>query len=333
MRKLLGLLICGFVAGQGFAQFPSGQMRGNGQPPTGRFYGKIVDAANKGIEAASVTLVTTKMDSATKQPKDLIVGGMLTSNTGDFSVENIPLFGKYKLRITGIGYKQQEKQVAFEMPNRNSGVSDPSAMLGALDKDLGNIKLEIDDKILSTVTVTASKPLVQMGIDRKIFNVDRNITSAGGSAIDVMKNVPSVNVDIDGNVTLRNNAPQIFVDGRPTNLTLEQIPADAIESVEIITNPSAKFDASGGTAGILNIVLKKNKRVGYSGNLRVNVDSRGKFGGGGDINIRQNRINILASGMYHQRKSIGTGETIRQNLIYNLNTSNQQDRSIMNGQM
>jgi len=331
MRKLLGLLICGFVAGQGFAQFPSGQMRGNGQPPTGRFYGKIVDAANKGIEAASVTLVTTKMDSATKQPKDLIVGGMLTSNTGDFSVENIPLFGKYKLRITGIGYKQQEKQVAFEMPNRNSGVSDPSAMLGALDKDLGNIKLEIDDKILGTVTVTASKPLLQMGIDRKIFNVDRNITSAGGSAIDVMKNVPSVNVDIDGNVTLRNNAPQIFVDGRPTNLTLEQIPADAIESVEIITNPSAKFDASGGTAGILNIVLKKNKRVGYSGNLRANVDSRARFGGGGDINIRQNKINVFASGMYNQRKSISNGNTKRENLIYKPSTSEQIDKTTMVG--
>ena len=75
-----------------------------------------------------------------------------------------------------------------------------------------------------------------------------------------MRNVPSVNVDIDGNVTLRNNTPQIFVDGRPTNLTLEQIPADAIQSVELITNPSAKFDASGGTAGILNIVLKEEQK-------------------------------------------------------------------------
>src|SRR5215218_5949012 len=332
MRKLFGLLICGFVAGQAFAQFPpGGQMRGNGQPPAGRFYGKIVDAANKGIEAASVTLVTSKMDSATKQQKEVIVGGMLTSNTGDFSVENIPLFGKYKLRITGIGYKQQEKQVGFEMPNRNSGISDPSAMLGALDKDLGNIKLEIDEKILGTVTVTASKPLLQMGIDRKIFNVDRNITSAGGSAIDVMKNVPSVNVDIDGNVTLRNNAPQIFVDGRPTNLTLEQIPADAIESVEIITNPSAKFDAPGGTAGILNIVLKKNKRVGYSGNLRANVDSRARFGGGGDINIRQNKINVFASGMYNQRKSISNGYTERTVFDPNSTHTFQDDRNTMTG--
>ncbi|WP_301924097.1 hypothetical protein [Ferruginibacter sp.] len=93
-----------------------------------------------------------------------------------------------------------------------------------------------------------------MSIDRKIFNVEKNITSVGGTAVDVMKNVPSVNVDIDGNVTLRNAAPQIFVGGRPTTMTLEQIPADAISTVEIITNPSAKFDASGGGSGILNIV-------------------------------------------------------------------------------
>ena len=262
MRKILSLLLFAFLAFQGVAQAPAGQGRGGGTLPTGRFYGKVVDGSNKGIEAASVTLVASKPDSATKQVKETIIGGMLTSKMGDFSVENVPVFGKYKLRISGIGFQQREIPVGFEMPNRNGGGNDPSAMLNAMDKDLGNIKLEIDDKVLGNVTVTASKPQLQMGIDRKIFTVDKNITSAGGSAVDVMKNVPSVNVDIDGNVTLRNSAPQIFVDGRPTNLTLEQIPADAIESVEIITNPSAKFDASGGTAGILNIVLKKKQASG-----------------------------------------------------------------------
>jgi outer membrane receptor protein involved in Fe transport len=314
MRKLLAILILGLINVTTWAQMPAGQMRrpGNGQQPMGRLYGKIVDASNKGIEAASVTLVTSKLDSATKKPKEVIVGGMLTSKDGDFSLENIPLFGRYKLRVSGIGYKQYEAQTGFDLPNRNA-MSDPSAMLGALDKDLGNIKLQVDDKILSGITVTASKPGLQMGIDRKVFNVDKNIVTAGGTAVDVMKNVPSVNVDIDGNVTLRNNAPQIFVDGRPTNLTLEQIPADAIESVEIITNPSAKFDASGGTAGILNIVMKKNRRAGYSGNVRINADSRGRVGGGGDINVRQNKINVFASGNYFQRKSIGNGVTERTN--------------------
>src|SRR5215210_5014259 len=117
-----------------------------------------------------------------------------------------------------------------------------------------------------------------------------------------MKNVPSVNVDIDGNVQLRNAAPQIFVDGRPTTLTLDQIPADAIESVEVITNPSAKYDASGGGAGILNIILKKNKKTGYNGNLRAGVDKRGAVNGGGDFNIRQGKINFSASAMANQNK-------------------------------
>jgi outer membrane receptor protein involved in Fe transport len=108
-----------------------------------------------------------------------------------------------------------------------------------------------------------------------------------------MKNVPSVSVDIDGNVTLRNSPPQIYVDGRPTTLTLDQIPADQIASIEVITNPSAKFDASGGTSGILNIVLKKNRKAGYNGNLRAGIDMRGKFNAGGDINIRQGNSTFL----------------------------------------
>ncbi|HEX2607870.1 MAG TPA: outer membrane beta-barrel protein, partial [Flavisolibacter sp.] len=336
MKKLTALVSFTFLAILSFAQMPGAAMRNNGgQAPMGRFYGKIVDASsNKGIEAASVTLVTNRMDSATKKPKEVIVGGMLTSNTGDFSIDNVPLFGKYKLKITGIGFKAVEQNVAFEMPNRNGGAPDPSAMLGALDKDLGNIKMQIDEQLLGNVTVTATKPLLQMGIDRKIFSVDKNLVSAGGTAVDIMKNVPSVNVDIDGNVTLRNNAPQIFVDGRPTNLTLEQIPADAIESVEIITNPSAKFDASGGTAGILNIVMKKNRRVGYSGNLRVNADSRARVGGGGDLNLRQNKVNFFISGNYFQRKSIGTGSTNRINLETDGSNSQQfqSDRSEAIGQ-
>lgn len=331
MKNFLGLVLL-LMTGQLIqAQAPSGRMGQGGQQISGRFYGKVVDASKKGVEAASVTLVTTRMDSATKQPKEIIVGGMLTDNTGDFSIENVPVFGKYKLKITGIGYKAYDQAVGFEMPGRTGGAMDPSAMMGALDKDLGNIKIEIDNQVLGGVTVTASRPLLQMGIDRKIFNVDKNLVSAGGSAVDVMKNVPSVNVDLDGNVTLRNAAPQIFVDGRPTNLTLEQIPSDAIESVEIITNPSAKFDASGGTAGILNIVLKKNKRVGYSGNIRANVDSRGKIGGGGDINVRQNKINFFISGMANQRKSIGEGVTKRENLIYDPSITHQYDNSEMNG--
>jgi outer membrane receptor protein involved in Fe transport len=317
MRNVFVLLFVSLISTVLIAQQPRRGAFG-GQQISGRFYGRVVDANKKGIEAASVTLVQTRMDSVTKKPAETIVGGMLTTSAGDFSIENVPVFGRYTLKITGIGYTSISKPVSFDLPKRNTVVAgnngatqDPSAFAGALDKDLGNIKLDISANVLNNVTVTASKPTMQLAIDRKIFNVAGNITSVGGTAVDVMKNVPSVNVDIDGNVTLRNNTPTIFVDGRPTNLTLDQIPADAIESVEIITNPSAKYDASGGMAGILNIVMKKNRRVGYSGNIRANIDSRGKFGLGGDINVRQNKINFFASANLNQRKSISNGTTKR----------------------
>ena len=297
---------------------------GGGNMNIGRFYGKIVDAkTNKGIEAVSIQLVQNKFDTITKKRKDTVIAGMLTSKAGDFSLENLPIMGNFRLKISAIGYKEIDQKVAFEMKMGQGG--DMSQALAGIDKDLGNIKLEGDSKVLETVTVTGSKPLVTTSIDRKVFNVEKNITSAGGTAVDVMRNVPSLNVDIDGNVTLRNNAPQIYVDGRPTTLTLEQIPADAIASVEVITNPSAKFDASGGTAGILNIVLKKNRKAGYNGNLRAGIDQRGKYNLGGDINIRQNKINVFASGMYNQRKSISTGTTDRLTLINTPNTQLFQD--------
>src|SRR6476620_2229168 len=189
--KIVAFVVSFLVSIVGLAQMPGGMNRTGGQMPSGRFYGKVVDASNKGIEAASIVLAQDRMDTATKKRKEVVVGGMLTSANGEFSLENVPVMGRYKLRITGIGYKTHEQPINFEMPAKGS---DPSAMLSAFDKDLGNIKLEIDDKVLGNVTVTDSKPGLQMGIDRKVFNVDKNITSAGGTAVDVMKNVPSISV-------------------------------------------------------------------------------------------------------------------------------------------
>ena len=320
------------------AQPPMGMNRGNtaggGRPSlNGNFYGKVIEASTgKGIEYASVQLLQNKFDSATKKRKDQVIAGMLTRPNGEFRLENIPAFGQYKLRINVVGYTTYEQAIGFDIKMPQGGNADFSSMLSALDKDLGNIKISIAEKTLENVTVSAGTPGLRLGIDRKVFGVDKNIVSAGGTAIDVMRNVPSINVDIDGNVTMRNNTPQLFVDGRPTVLTLEQIPADAIESVEIITNPSAKFDASGGTAGILNIILKKNKRVGYSGSLRSNIDSRARVGMGGDINIRQNKLNFFASVNVNQRKSISTGLTDRTTLITNPNTLlHQEDESVSVG--
>src|ERR1700754_3797889 len=119
-----------------------------------------------------------------------------------------------------------------------------------------------------------------------------------------MKQIPSLSVDIDGNVTMRNATPQLFIDGRPTTLTLDQIPADLIDRVELITNPSAKFDASGGGAGILNIVLKKNIKRGYNGGVRAGIDYRARPSLGGDFNMKQGKVNFFAAGQFGMRKSI-----------------------------
>ncbi len=307
-----------------FAQFPGGAggRTGGQNMNLGHFYGKTVETtSSKPVEAASVQLIQNKFDSVSKKRKDIIVSGMLTTKKGEFSLENLNIMASYKLKITAIGYKPVELKVNFELNMNGAKNGDFSSMLSGVDKDLGNIKLETDALQLQNVTVTAGKPLLEMKIDRKVFNVEKNLTSIGGTAVDVMKNVPSLNVDIDGNVSLRNAAPQIFVDGRPTTLTLDQIPADEIASVEIITNPSAKFDASGGGAGILNIVMKKNKKAGYNGNINASVDSRLRPAFGGDINIKQNKINFFARGRLNYRKSISTNNSDRINYLNNDTTS------------
>ena len=293
-----------------FAQYPGGGgNRGSQSMNVGHFYGKVLDQiTGKPLEAASIQLTQSKMDTVTKKRRDFAVAAMLTNKKGEFSIDKLPVIPTYQLVITAIGYQPYDEKVNF---NLKTGGGDMSQMMNAVDKDLGNIKMVRDAEQLEGVVVTANKSLLQMNIDRKVFNVDKSLTSAGGTAVDVMKNVPSVNVDIDGNVTLRNATPQIFIDGRPTTLTLEQIPADEIESVEIITNPSAKFDASGGGSGILNIVLKQNRKAGYNGNVRVNLDSRLRFGLGADINVKQGKINFFANTMYNQRKSLSTQSTQR----------------------
>ncbi len=206
-----------------------------------------------------------------------------------------------RLKLTAIGYKSLDQRVAFNLNDAQS--ADPDQRLGAVDKDLGNIKMIADPQSLQAVTVTAEKPLIQLGIDRKIYNVEKDISASGGSAVDIMKNIPSLAVDIDGNVTLRNAPPTIFVDGRPTTLTLDQIPADEIESVEIITNPGAKFDASGGVSGILNIVMKKNRKPGYNGAIRAGIDKRGGYNLGGNLNVKEGKFNFFLSGNYNHQEN------------------------------
>ncbi|MBK7885598.1 MAG: outer membrane beta-barrel protein [Chitinophagaceae bacterium] len=313
MNTLVVIIILLCTVSLTYAQVPGG--RGQNMN-VGHFYGKILDAAGKPIDAASIQLIQNKMDTVTKTRKDVIVAGMLTDKKGEFSLEGLPVMAAYNLKITAIGYKEIVQKVNFNIDMNAAKNGDFSSMLKSVDKDLGNIKLEVDIQQLSNVTISAtSSSALQMSIDRKIFNVEKNLTSVGGTAIDVMRNVPSVNVDIDGNVTLRNAPPQIFVDGRPSTLTLEQIPADAIATVELITNPSAKFDASGGGSGILNIVLKKNRKAGYNGSVRANIDSRARPSLGGDFNVKQQKVNFFANAQLGLRKSISTVNSIRTDFL------------------
>ncbi|MDE3253714.1 MAG: TonB-dependent receptor, partial [Bacteroidota bacterium] len=332
MRKFITLFVLNAICLSGFAQFPAGGRPGGGAQNLnmGHFYGKIVDSGtHRGLESITVQLLEEKYNPATKKSKETIKSAFVTKANGEFSFDNLNLLSKYKLVLSSLGYKTKTLVIGFSLQMPQGGAANAMGggaqagggggaekLLGMIDKDLGNISMEEDASNLGNVTVTSSaKPQFELGIDRKIFNVDKNLVSTGQTATEIMKNIPSLNVDIDGNVTLRNATPTIFIDDRPTTLTLDQIPADIIEKVEIITNPSAKYDASGGNAGILNIVLKKNKKTGYNGGFRTGVDSRGKINLGGDLNLRQNKINITLNGMYNQRKSISNGLTDRNNLL------------------
>lgn len=323
-----------------FAQPPGmgGGGFGGGMTQSGRFFGKIVDAGSgKPIEAGTLQLVASKFNMAQRKMVDTVITGQLTPANGNFSLENIPVMGDYKLRISAIGYKPYEQKISFlsadqqqkmtkaiaemrqqQASGANTGKGGPnmmevmkgvfgndmSALMNMGDKDLGNIKMEIDATELANVVVTGTKPMMQLGIDRRTFNVDRSLGASGTTGTDILRQIPTVNVDVDGNVTVRNATPTLFVDGRPTTLTLEQIPADEIQSVELITNPSAKFDASGGGAAILNIILKKNRKPGYNGSVRAGIDSRGMPNGGGDISIRKGKVVTNVSANLNARKSL-----------------------------
>ncbi|RXK59893.1 TonB-dependent receptor [Lacibacter luteus] len=340
MKKFILALVAIVTFQIAKAQMP-GAAPNQAPPSIGRIYGKLIDSTGKSIEGASIVVLQNKYDSATKKRKDVLLKGTISAANGDFNIEALPIMGPLKLTVSATGFEAYTQTVTFQpkMPAgaaqqkpANGQMPDMSAMASAFEKDLGKLSLVKSVKELSEVVVTATKGRLKMDIDKKVFSVDQNIVSAGGTAVDIMKNVPSVNVDIDGNVTMRNASPQIYIDGRPTTLSLDQIPADAIESVEIITNPSAKYDASGGNAGILNIVLKKNKKNGYNGNVNVGIDKRGAINGGASLNLRQNKFNLSLSGFGNQMKNRNTSSTDITSLLTTPNVLvNQTGSTIMNG--
>lgn len=307
MKKLMLLLVTSLALGQLIAQGPPA----GGPPPgspgpmgggsaSGHLYGKLVDSAGHGIAHASVMILQIVKDPVGGKQREALVKGVSSQNNGDFSAEDLPIGKPLNIRVSAVGFTGLSQDVVLTPQ--------------VAEKDLGNLKLTIAVKLMQEAVVTASKPTMSLDMDKKVFNVSKDIVSAGGTGLDVLKNVPSVNVDIDGNITMRGASPQIMVDGKPTTLTLDEIPSDAIESIEVISNPSAKYDASGGGAGILNIVLKKNRKQGYNGSIRANADSHGATGLGAGLNFRENKINFSADVNYRTIRDWMSGSTERMTL-------------------
>ncbi len=276
-----------------FAQTPSGAGKSFGKlPDMGHLYGKVLDAHTK-QPAGFSTVVLLKLN------KDSIIAGCLVKENGDFSIDNLP-FGQYRLQVGFIGYKKYEQKVTINMQ--------------VLEEDLGNILLSPDVTSLKEVVIEGEKGSLQMNIDHKVYNVEKDISTRGGTGLDAVKNIPGVTVDADGNASLRNNNVQIYIDGRPSTLTLQQLPADQIDNVEVITNPSAKYDAST-TGGILNLVLKKNTKPGYNGILMGGIGTNDRYNGMGSLNIKEGKFNFFSMYNYNTQTNNNDGFTNRNTLV------------------
>jgi len=263
--------------------------------------GKIIDAETQTpLDFVNVALF--------KQGSEIPAAGVTTDKEGVFTLPSVPN-GKYDIRVSFVGYTPFKQVLNFTGKPLNVGV----------------IKLVEDSKALAEVEVIGQGTQMRFDIDKKVFTVDQNIAAAGGSATEVLQNIPSVDVDNEGNVSLRNSASvEVWVNGKPSGLTaenraqvLQQMPAESIESIEIMTNPSAKFNPEG-TAGIINIVLKKNRKAGYYGSVSAGTmySDGGKPGGtlGANINYSSSKVDAYMNLGYRAMNFQGGSQTDRSNL-------------------
>ena len=239
--------------------------------------GKVIDdSMNYPLEYASVSAKSIEDGS--------VVNGGVTNREGLFSIKLEK--GTYNLEI---------EYISFEVKKINNFTIDK-------DTNLGTIRLGAKAGELDEVTVVAETTQVEVRLDKKIYNVGKDLTTSGGTVGDALGNVPSVTVDIDGAISLRGNENvRILINGKPSSIAgfgdqdiFQQLPADAIESVEVITSPSARYDAEG-TAGIINIILKREKTLGFNGSLRGTLGDPKNSGGFLDLNLRTDNFNIFTS--------------------------------------
>ncbi|MDZ7741146.1 MAG: outer membrane beta-barrel family protein [Bacteroidota bacterium] len=252
--------------------------------------GTIVDAnTGSSMEYATVTLLSKKDSS--------MVSGATTDLSGNFILQTRQE-GDYILKIGFIGYEREFLDVSIQ--------KDTDQL------DMGTIKLKPSAKTFDEVNIVANRHGVEYKIDKKVVHVSEQFTAISGNAVDVLENVPSIQVDIEGNVSLRGNSNfTVLIDDRPTvldaNEALEQIPASMIKDIEIITNPSAKYDPEG-TAGIINIITKKKKLTGLNGITHLNLGLDDKYGADVLLNYRQEKYNLIVGGDYNKRNYPGNVE-------------------------
>ena len=239
------------------------------------FKGKVIDLdTSQPLEYATISL------KSLRKPNN--IQGGITVSDGSFDFEVIP--GRYFLTIEYISFEKFIKE----------------NILIDKDTDIGTIELKINVEALENINLTAERTEVEIRLDKTVYNVGRDITVRGGSVADVLDNVPSVSVDIDGNVALRgNDNVRILINGKPSGLVglsgpqgLQQIPAESIDKVEVITSPSARYESEG-TGGILNIILKKDSMEGINGNIVVNGGLPKNLGGSYTFNYKSKLITII----------------------------------------
>lgn len=266
---------------------------GQGGSPIGIVTGTIEEFGTGNLmEYANVVLFSVR-DSA-------MLTGAISAMDGKFILEKIP-FGRYYLVANFIGFNKETIQDIRITPQKTT-------------VDLGVIELHSSTETLQAVEITAEKQLIEYQIDKKVVNVSQDIMAQGGTAVTALENTPSVQVDIDGNVSLRGSSSfTVLIDGRPSILqgtdALQQIPASNIETIEIITNPSAKYDPDG-VAGIINVVLKEKLEKGLTGVVNGSVGSNNSNSLDFLLNYRYNKFNFFAGADYNNNRHKGERKSI-----------------------
>lgn len=280
MKRILTIALGLFLSTTSYAQQPGnrGKFDATQLPKIGVLTGTLIDTDTKEPLPFAAVKITHTMS------EELVTGGM-TDDKGRFKIESITL-GPNQVEFAYVGYKTETQEVRFGREG--------------IEIDLGKIGLQSSGVELNEVTVEAEREFMTNEIDRKVYDPSKLILSKTGSATDILENIPAVELDVDGNITLRgSSAVRIMIDGRPSRFTgedlsalLQSLPANSVEKVEVMTNPSAKYDPDG-TAGMINIVLKKSALQGLNGSVNSSYSGADRFRAGINLNYKVEDLNFF----------------------------------------